>query len=462
MRIDKQSGFAAVLRRFAARRDGNTAMLFALLIAPLLLAAGIAVDFSRAGQTGGQAQEAADAALLRVARAKTANPDMTDAELTALARKIFDSAMANVSGVSIDGFKVSYDSKTETFSLTLSGGVDTSLMKAAGVDELPLRTVSGVKLGKPPYMEVALVLDNTGSMNSDGKLAAMKTAAAELATAIFAGAEDQTKVALVPFSQYVNVGAAGANKFWMKDSGRSARGRGENDSNSGGGNSGDGSGNSGSGSGGKGNPYGVSKADLAAEPELADWNGCVGSRNYPANTENKDFSNKPAPEVYEGVCPNEIQPLTGDKALVLSKIEGMEGRGNTYIAGGLEWGWHVLTNPSPFREGVTLQELHKRGGIKVMVVLTDGENTRAPDYPTHDSSDRALANSLTSRLCEEIKADEIIVYSIAFGAIDAPTRSMLEDCASSPGYYFAAADGSALSEAFRTIATSMRMLSLVK
>jgi Flp pilus assembly protein TadG len=453
---------------FLPAREGNVALLAGFLLLPLLLGVGVGVDYARKGNVRSAVQEAADAAILRVARMKALDPRMSNEELTERAREIFDKSFKRTDDLDISSFRVAFDPAAEGFSLEIEGAMPTTLLGVAGVHALDLDTFSAVKFGKPPYMEMALVLDNTGSMNSSGKLAAAKSAAADLARAVLAVDGTDSKVALVPFSQYVNVGANGKGKFWMEDSGKSKRQNGVNDdpdaSNSGGNGQGGGNGGHGGqgGQGGGAPDMSVAAADLAAEPKLNTWKGCVGSRSYPSNTENSDFFAKPVPEIYDGVCPGEIQPLTSDKPLILTKIEGMTAQGNTYIAGGLEWGWHVLTNETPFREGVTREELVRRGGVKYLVVLTDGENTRAPDYPTHNSSDRTLANSLTSRLCEQIKKDDIIVYAVAFGVTDSATHALLESCASARENYFAADDSEALSEAFAAIAASVRQLILTR
>lgn len=438
------------LSGFLEARGGNVAMIAGLLLLPMLLGVGVGVDFARKAEIKSAVQEAADAAILRVARMKSLSPMLSDNELTERAREIFETAFKRGGELDITTFRVAYDAKSGGFALEIDAAMPTTLLGVAGVKSLDLDTASSVKLGKPPYLEVALVLDNTGSMNSGGRLEAAKSAAADLASAVLSFEENKSKVAVVPFSQYVNVGANGKGKYWMKDSGRSKRQNGatdEPDVSAGETPAADGS---------------VSKADLAAEPKLNSWNGCVGSRPFPANTEKTDFVGKPVPEVYNGVCPNEIVPLTTNKGLVLAKIKTLKAQGNTYIAGGLEWGWHALTNESPFREGVTIEELRRRGGVKNLVVLTDGENTRAPNYPTHDSSNRTLANQLTARLCDEIKKDEIVIYAIAFGVDDAATHALLEKCASSPQHYFAASSSGELSSAFETIAGSMRQLILTK
>ncbi|NWG72632.1 MAG: VWA domain-containing protein [Parvularculaceae bacterium] len=443
-------------RSFGRARHGNVGMMFAMLLLPLLLAGGMAIDLGRKSDARSTIQEAADMAILRASRLKTINPGMSDEELTNAARRIFDSAIAKNSNIEIVSFKADFDPKTDSFNLAVDARLKTVLMSIAGVSNLDLKTLSAVSLGEPPYMEVALVLDNTGSMGSNGKLSAMKKAAAELVESVYSGGETDSLVALVPFSQYVNVGAAGASRFWMKDSGRSERAAGETDETD---NSGKGPAQA---STARSRRDVISDSEIAAEPRLSKWNGCVGSRSYPDNISDAGFSSKPVPEVYDGTCPNQIQPLTSDKELVLEEIKGMEARGNTYIAGGLEWGWHVLSNRAPFREGLPTAQIRKIGGVKALVVLTDGENTRAPDYPTHKSSNKTLADMLTSRLCEEIKKDEIVVYAISFEVNDAGTESLLRDCATSPDFYFDADNGDDLAEAFRVIAGSLRDITLTR
>lgn len=445
-----------ILRRLVLAERGNVGLLFAFLLVPLLLAGGMAVDLGRKSDMRTLVQEAADMAILRASRLKSMNPEMTDKQLTAAARQIFDTAMKANPSVEVTSFKADFNSKTETFNLEIDARLKTAILSIAGVRNLGLETLSSVTLGDPPYMEVALVLDNTGSMNSNGRLSAMKSAAADLVGAIYAADSSDSKVALVPFSQYVNIGLAGESRFWMKDSGLSERAAGQTDEKD----------NSGLGpvkqTTTKKTSDVISADEIAAEPRLEDWNGCVGSRSYPDNASDHNFQNKPVPEVYDGTCPNQIQPLTTDKELLLSKLDAMEARGNTYIAGGLEWGWHVLTNRAPFREGMTSAQLRKINGVKAMVVLTDGENTRAPDYPTHNNSDRTLANTLTARLCQEIKKDEIVIYAISFEVSDANTETMLRECATAPSHYFNADNGDELADAFRLIAGSLRDLSLTR
>ena len=88
---------------------------------------------------------------------------------------------------------------------TASGKVQTTVARVLGIDEVPIGVTSQAvrSLGK---IELALVLDNTGSMNTGSKLADLKNAANALVDQLVAatGNPADLKIALVPFSQTVN------------------------------------------------------------------------------------------------------------------------------------------------------------------------------------------------------------------------------------------------------------------
>ncbi|NWG72631.1 MAG: VWA domain-containing protein [Parvularculaceae bacterium] len=397
---------------FGVAQNGNIALMFAILLLPLIMAGGAGLDFARTIHARTVTQEAADAALLRAARLRGENPSLSDAELDAAARAIFDKATASIVGLAVSGFDVTYDAAAGTYSLTLDAQMPTKLVSAVGFRTADLSALSEVKLGAPPYVEVALALDNTGSMNKNGKLDSLKKSASALVETLFAAEGAEVKVGLVPFGQYVNVGTANKGASW-----------------------------------------------LGAAP--SGWVGCVGSRNYPLNTEDGDYATA-VPAIAGNLCPSAIQPLTTDKEEILDAIDGMIGNGWTYIAEGVAWGRRILSPQAPFTEGLAMSEVKKRNGVKALVVLTDGENTRAPDYPTHDSTDTTSADALTARLCEEAKKDGLTVYAIAFDVTDPGVRKLLEDCGTSTGHYFEPSNAAELAAVFAKIATGLRNLSLSK
>ena len=71
--------------KFFSDRRGNVAMMFALMLIPMLIGAGIGLDLVRANQMRTKMAEASDAGLLAAARAKILNPALSDAEAKAIA-----------------------------------------------------------------------------------------------------------------------------------------------------------------------------------------------------------------------------------------------------------------------------------------------------------------------------------------------------------------------------------------
>jgi len=406
------AGLRTLFGAFGRAERGNVAILTGLALVPLLIGAGVAIDIARAGQAHSVVQEAADGALLRVARLKTQTPSLSNAELTDFARRVVDAATAKFSEIAVSSFSVSYDTATEIFSLDIDAAIPTTLMRVAGVNTMAIGAVTEVKLGKPPYLEVVMALDNTGSMNSNGKLASLKSSATALVDSLFAHPGAEAKVGLVPFAQYVNVGVANQTESWMG-------------------------------------------------PTTAAWAGCVGSRAYPNNTEDSNYSTL-IPGLDGVACPQPIMPMTSDKDAVNAAINAMTANGYTYIPAGLVWGWRALSDQAPFSEGVTKAVLQQKDGMKALILLTDGENTKAPTYPAHDSDDRTLADTLTTQLCDAVKADGIVLYTIAFDVSDALIRDLLETCGTTPAHFFEPTTASELADAFDEIAMSLRNLSLSK
>ncbi len=72
-----------------------------------------------------------------------------------------------------------------------------------------------------------------------------------------------------------------------------------------------------------------------------------------------------------------VTPLTdisteAGLASIKSAIDAMQANGATNVPEGMVWGWHMLDGIEPFAEARPMSE---RGNDKVVIVLTDGENT---------------------------------------------------------------------------------------
>ena len=200
----------SVFSRFARSDHGNFAVMFALTMVPVVGAVGAAIDYSRVVQVRSELADALDAGVLAVgSRAK-----LTDAQALALVKEWVDTHMAHADATwKVDSVTQDADGKITGIA---SGKVQTTVARILGINEVPIGVKSQAvrSLGK---IELALVLDNTGSMNTGSKLADLKSAANALVDQLVAatGNPADLKIALVPFSQTVNAGAAYKTAAWL-------------------------------------------------------------------------------------------------------------------------------------------------------------------------------------------------------------------------------------------------------
>lgn len=402
-----------LFKEFLTERSGNIALMFGIMFFMILAAVGVAVDVQRSNMLRTEIADASDAAIIAAARYKSGHPNASSTTLTGIARKIFDNEIKSKSAIDITGFAVSFDNARDTFVLDVTGSIDTIIMRILGDQFIQVDMHPEAKLGKPPLLEVALALDVTGSMNQHGKISTMINAARDLVKTLFEAEDADVKIGVVPFAQYISVGSAYKDATWLTNPG-------------------------------------------------AAWKGCVGSRDYPYNTRDTDYATYKVPGLTGAACPADLMPLSRSESALDSMISGLKPGGWTYIPAGLYGGWMLLTPNAPFDEALTFAELEAERGTKALILMTDGENTRAPDYPTHNSTSQQYANDLTEEICVNIKDQDIIVYTIAFEVTDTKIKDILEDCATTTGHYFDAANSNDLIDAFASIANSLRNISLSK
>ena len=192
------------------------------------------------------------------------------------------------------------------------------------------------------------------------------------------------------------------------------------------------------------------------------WRGCVGSRDYPRNIKDEDFAVHRVPGILDKWCPQEVTPMSTDKTDVISKIDSLWTTGETYIPVGLTWGIRLISNEAPFSEGISYADADAQAGVKAIVLMTDGKNTRSPEYPKHGGWDSEESDGLMIELCDEAKSKNIQLYTVAFEVTDANIKDLLTDCASAAGNFHDAADGAALTDAFATIGANLQQLALTR
>lgn len=195
-------------RKFGADASGAVAIVFALSVIPMLVAAGVAIDYSRALSVKSELQKAADAGVL------AARSSMGDAQSAAKLRATgVVKANENVLHNAVVAEPI-VNLEDGSAKVTLRADMPTTLTKLLGINTLPIEVTAKAMAGSQA-LEIALVLDNTGSMRND--MDALKQAASELTQTVFAAAPTggQLRVAVVPFVGAVNIGNGPSRTSWM-------------------------------------------------------------------------------------------------------------------------------------------------------------------------------------------------------------------------------------------------------
>jgi Flp pilus assembly protein TadG len=208
-------------RSFLRDENGAVVALAALAIPIMMLSIGAAVDYSRAGALKTRLQDATDAAVLTAAKAA---PAMNDTDLLAATTKVFK---ANVSDPSakIDSLKVSNGRRK--VELTASATATNMFLGLAGLSQQSIGAFAASVTADNNY-EIALVIDNSGSMASSAggksKMQSAKDAANKLIDTMMSSqaAANKTKFSIVPFTLTVNIGSSYANASWMDKTGQSS------------------------------------------------------------------------------------------------------------------------------------------------------------------------------------------------------------------------------------------------
>ena len=473
-----------MIRSFLKDRRGNFAILTAISMVPIMGALTLAIDYSEMSRQRQMMINALDAAGIATARELISGA--SDADLTTYATDFFESNLSKA-----------IDPTDTTVTVLLpqnnTGGGTLKLcsnlvyhpyflpvfrvLLQKPMDEISFDACTDVRLKNT--LEVAMVLDNSGSMRETGKgstktrIELLRDAATQLVDTIAKEGEALKQIdkpvqfGLVPFSASVNVGtdnaldSAGFPKSWMDQTGISPvhhenfdwttmkngvspypnqyveqvgnawykRGSGW----------------------GTGVDQPITRFSLYKDiqtqtrqrvngnwtttiGQYTEWKGCVEARPSPFNNnDDAPVSSDPAtlfvpmfapdepsnnstyknnwwpdfqtssttlrqrgmqkyfkvkawdasvanPEDYNpnfsctttGITPlKDVTKGTG-KEEVKAAIAAMQPTGNTNVPEGLAWGWRVVSHGEPFTNG---RPDNERGNDKVVIVLTDGENT---------------------------------------------------------------------------------------
>lgn len=416
-----REGVAPFVRRFAADESGLFIILFAISFAAMALGAAIAIDFARVSLERTEMQRAIDAAALAAAHRLGMSDEAETGPAAAMA--FYKANVPAGSPLVIEELKM--DAAAGEVVISSGGLIPTSFLSAFGIKSIGVG--AGARVVREGTVEVALVLDNSGSMAGQW-INDLKDAARKFVDVVFAGGagNDKVRVGVVPFAGSVNVGPQRRHEGWIDVDGLSPA-------------------------------HHENFADPRPRLDLFEqlgtpWRGCVearptphdvtdappslinpatlfvpmfapdepdsgnaGGATYPNNYLNDFGGSCPVPEQicityntkkqkcdqygpapltpsvaqarmckYDGVSPPSglgpnynctsapLLDLTTYKADVVDAIDGMVASGFTTIGEGLMWGWRLLSPGAPFTQGRPYDDPHNQ---KVIVLMTDGENT---------------------------------------------------------------------------------------
>ncbi|OQW58236.1 MAG: pilus assembly protein TadG [Proteobacteria bacterium SG_bin9] len=450
--------------RFPRDQRGNVATMFALSILPILGFIGAAVDYSRAANARTSMQAALDTAALMISKDAGS---MTSAQITTKAQAYFNALYKNgdASNIAVTAaYTPATASAAASLTMTGSGQIQTDFMKLAGFPTIDFKSGSTTTWGNTKT-RVAIALDVTGSMASDGKIDAMKVAAKNLIDTLKSSAKatDDVYVSIIPFAQMVNVGTSNKNASWIKFTGNEY-GKCSHDNN-------------------YYDAY-VSRfaAKAACEANGGEWNSISGKNYWSGCVQDRDQSydtTKEAPtatatnfvasySVQNGndICPAQILPMTSlyaasDVTTVKNKIDSLQPAGGTNQPIGMHMAWLTLQSASPFNAPAKDANYNY---ADVIVLMSDGLNTIDRWYG-NGADPSSQVDGRQTLLCNNIKNSAVngktIVFTIHVNTDGDPESQILKACAD-PGNYYYATSTTAMANAFSAIGASLSKLKLAK
>jgi Flp pilus assembly protein TadG len=409
--------------RLSRDERGNVAPIFAIAVIPILGLTGTAVDYSNANAARTAMQAALDTTALTLS--KEAN-GLTQEQLNEKATQYFSANISNTEAKNIVVTPVFSNPEAGSFKLNISAtaSVNMRFMSVFGKNSLPIGSSTEVKWGIK-RLELAMVLDNTGSMAQSGKMTALKTASHNLLTTLKNAAKKagDVKVAIIPFDVTVKPGTSYKDEFWIDFA-----------------------------------QNGISKNS---------WEGCVQDRDKTGggvaiNNNTKDTTpvngddHTYFPAVQCGslvtMMPlTDVFDATGFQNLN-DKVDAMTPAGNTNTTIGLVWGWHALTSNLPLT-----QASEPAGDLdKVIIMLTDGDNTEDRWSTTQSSIDTRMGMA-----CDNVKApgSNIKIYTVR---VINGNSTLLRNCATKPSMYYDVDQASELNGVFSSIAQQLATLRISK
>lgn len=427
-----------LVRRLLRERVGNVTITFALMSLPLIAFTGAAIDYGLGTRLQVKLQAANDATALSLCQTPLATPT---AALQSQAQTTMKGYMGTGAGLEVEPITVS--SNPRKILLQSRATLLTFFSGFVGQKNLQVSASAQCGTPMPKTFEIAMVLDNTGSMaessGSQSKIQALQSAATNFIDYVASNSAfaSNTRLSIVPFAAAVAVDPTTiAGAPWIDSAGLS--------------------------------PYHWTNVDKAQAQAAGfksrlsifaslkavnpgwGWAGCFETLPYPKNVQDgaptgpetlyvplfapdepgggSKASVQWSPNVYSDnsyiddsngtpgctnpssffasenqackyVSPKNaqasstngpnfecvskpLQRLTTNTTVLKSLINSLTASGSTNIHEGLMWGWRTLSPLSVFADGAP----YGSGISKVLILMTDGANTWPENYNSPNGS----------------------------------------------------------------------------
>lgn len=411
----------------ALRSDerGNVLVMFGFAMVPVIGLAGATIDYSRASGAREVLNAAVDSAALMAARDAT---KLSDSEMR---NRIDKWIKANLHGDSVKGFTsatIAIDRTARTIAIEAQLNIDTSLTRLIGPDAMTIKSKSQSTWGTNT-IELALALDNTGSMASSNKMTALKAASLNLIQIMKDAtlATDQIRISVVPFATQVKVSTGFKDESWLRFDQTKPNCTTDK--------------------------WGNKTCGTPTPITKSTWTGCVSDRDQPNDVKDNESVSAHATLYPADFCAQTtlapILPLTADWTALTNAINAMTPVGNTNVTIGANWGMATLTPGVPFTEARPYATPRLS---KYMILLTDGENTQNR-FTTNGSQ----IDARTTLACQTAKDAGIKVYTVRVINGD---RTLLQNCATNTSMYYEVSSAAQLTPVFQQIAREISQVRL--
>jgi Flp pilus assembly protein TadG len=440
-----------LLPRFLQDRRGGVAPMFALAVIPIVGLVGAAVDYSRANSIKVGLQSALDATALAMAKLA---PTLTQAQLQTQANAYFQALFNHPEAKNLVITPTYTTSGGSQLTIAGSAAVDTSFMKVMGYSNLSIGSSSTVKWGMN-RLRVALALDNTGSMASDNKIGALKTATKSLLDQLKAAATNNgdVYVSIVPFSKNVNAGASNYSANWIDwEEWDDDNGQDETTTTCT---------TQKTGKSGKAKKK-CSTTTTWVPDNHNTWNGCITDRDKSYDvTGTAPSTSNPATlfpaEQYDS-CPVAVKGLSYDWTGMTSLVNSMSAGGTTNQTIGLVWAWMSLAGGGPFT--VPAMDANYKYQ-QIIILMSDGLNTENR-RDGNGWSQSAEVDARMALACTNVKNAGFTLYTIHVNTDGDPTSQILKNCATDTTKFFTVTSSAQIGTVFTTIGSNLSQLRISK